>query len=368
MDELISFLGANYTIFERWGVVFLAVLAAAGGVCLWQLIRKNTIWRRVLAGLGLLPVLAGLAITTFVLRNIEPLRLPNGYARADVSFAGPAGALGGELLTPQGPGRRAALVLAVGSDISSYRTNYAPLVNDLLVPQAAEAQFVMLFFDKRGVGRSAGDWTIATIEDRAADARAAMTYLQNHPAVDPGKVVVIGHSQGGWVAQLLAAQDPPPALAVSLAGPAVGVEQQILDDERGSRLCNGATEAQADAEARALVADLRQQSRGNVSGRLRQFSAIADYRPDAALKSLKAPTVFVFGTNDRLVPAQANLARLKELWGDQPAANTTVVTVEGAGHSLRLIERCHRGPQRDKPFAPEVINQLRSSLASVNSR
>src|SRR5690606_15089673 len=71
-----------------------------------------------------------------------------------------------------------------------------------------------------------------TIERLAEDALAAIRYLQEREEVSRNHVGVVGHSQGGWVAQLAAARSPDVAFVVLLAGPSQTVKEQILTDER----------------------------------------------------------------------------------------------------------------------------------------
>lgn len=365
MAELISLLGANYTVWERWGgFILLASGLVASGAAL-AIIRAVRLTARVAFGVVCAVALSAFGLSGFVMRYIEALAVPPGYRRADVAFAGPSGRLGGELLLPGTPGRHPAVVLVTGSDISSYRTNYAPLANELITPTAARHGFAILYVDRRGVGRSAGDWTDAGIRDRANDLLAALQFLRAHPSLDPARLMVIGHSQGGWVAQLLAGAQTPAAMVLSLAGPAVGVEEQIIDDEAGALACAGRSDIEAAAEARALVDDLRQQSRGATGGRLHQLARIIDYRPDDALRAIAVPTVLVFGAHDRLVPADSNQRRLDQIWGGTPPPHVAVHTVPGAGHSLRLVERCQRRGMADAPFAPDVLDIMDRAFAAV---
>jgi|SRR5215469_686304 len=63
----------------------------------------------------------------------------------------------------------------------------------------------VLRYDKRGVGRSGGNYAAATTSDFAFDAEAAFSYLRARPEVDPRKVGLIGHSEGGVIAPIVAA-------------------------------------------------------------------------------------------------------------------------------------------------------------------
>ncbi len=73
-------------------------------------------------------------------------------------------------------------------------------------------------FDKRGVGDSAGDAMLASRSDLLDDARAAIQALREQPEIDPNRIILIGHSEGSYLAPVLAVEDPDMAGVVLLAG------------------------------------------------------------------------------------------------------------------------------------------------------
>lgn len=83
-----------------------------------------------------------------------------------------------------------------------------------------------LRYDKRGVGESGGDYLSTGFHDNVDDASAALAALRARPEVDADRVVVIGHSEGALIADVLAA-DPQLAGVVLLAGSAVDGKQLL---------------------------------------------------------------------------------------------------------------------------------------------
>ena len=73
-------------------------------------------------------------------------------------------------------------------------------------------------FDKRGVSDSEGDATLASRSDLLDDARAAIQVLREQPEIDPDRIILIGHSEGSYLAPVLAVEDPDIAGVVLLAG------------------------------------------------------------------------------------------------------------------------------------------------------
>lgn len=83
-------------------------------------------------------------------------------------------------------------------------------------------------FDKPGCGHSTGNWRRHGLEDRADQAVAAIDLLRDHGAIDSDRLGVWGQSQGGWLAQMLAARIPDLAFAIANSGPTIGVAEQNL--------------------------------------------------------------------------------------------------------------------------------------------
>lgn len=83
----------------------------------------------------------------------------------------------------------------------------------------------VLRYDDRGVGKSTGDFGKATSDDFADDAAAAVDFLKGHARIDPKQIGIIGHSEGGLVAPLVAVKKPEVAWIVLMAGTGVNGEQ-----------------------------------------------------------------------------------------------------------------------------------------------
>jgi uncharacterized protein len=108
----------------------------------------------------------------------------------------------------------------------------------------------VLRFDERGVGKSTGDFAGSTSENFADDVRSAMDFLKQHPVIDPEKIGLIGHSEGGLVAPMVAAESPDVAWIILLAGPGVNGEQILYS--QGKLIIESAGGSPEDA-ARFLI-------------------------------------------------------------------------------------------------------------------
>ena len=112
----------------------------------------------------------------------------------------------------------------------------------------ADAGFVALRYDKRGVGQSGGRAESAALSDYADDVRAAVKLLSERTDVDPKRIVVVGHGQGGAVALLAAAKDKRIA-AVGLVS-AHGIRGTDLNLEQQQHALDRSSFSDADKQAR----------------------------------------------------------------------------------------------------------------------
>jgi pimeloyl-ACP methyl ester carboxylesterase len=131
--------------------------------------------------------------------------------------------LAGALTRPDWDGRHPSALLINGSgpiDRDSAMPGMALGLGRALAMALADQGCVMLRYDKRGVGASGGDYLSTGFHDEAGDAAAALAALRAHPAVDPARVFVVGHSTGAVLAANLVRAAAPPAGYVLLAGAA----------------------------------------------------------------------------------------------------------------------------------------------------
>ena len=145
------------------------------------------------------------------------------FSSRDVTFASTGGTmLAGTLTTPDDArGRLPAFVFVHGSGPETRDGGIAqnPTFRDLS-NALSNAGAIVLRYDKRGIGASTGTATEAW-QPLAADARAAIDYLLHQPHVDPHRIYLLGHSEGGIIVPLVARNDPRVAGIVLLAPPAV---------------------------------------------------------------------------------------------------------------------------------------------------
>jgi uncharacterized protein len=166
---------------------------------------------------------------------------PDGAYRAvNVNIPAPKGhKLAGTLTIPANGHNVPAAVLITGLSPHERNNGSAPWMTFRDISDAlTRAGIAVLRVDDRGVGESTGDQASFTSFDKADDVRTQVAWLRSHPGVDPKRIMLVGYSEGGLIAPMVAAKDPSIAAVITLAGPGVPglevaryqVEQPILRD------------------------------------------------------------------------------------------------------------------------------------------
>jgi uncharacterized protein len=167
-------------------------------------------------------------------RPQEPKK-PYPYAEEEVSFTDAKTGItfSGTLTLPQGQKKYPAVVLVTGSgpqNRDEELLGHKPfwVIADYLTRQG----IAVLRYDDRGTFQSKGVFATATTEDFSKDAEAAYNFLLKEPGIDAAKVGIMGHSEGGMIAPMVASRNKSVAFVVMLAGPGLtGQEILLLQSE-----------------------------------------------------------------------------------------------------------------------------------------
>ncbi|MFI4972998.1 MAG: alpha/beta hydrolase family protein [Caulobacterales bacterium] len=291
---------------------------------------------------------------------------PYPYREEDVAYDNAAAhvRLGGTLTLPQGAGPFPAVVLIAGSGPHTRDEKvFGHAIFLVLADHLTRHGIAVLRYDKRGLGQSTGDARTATSSDFAGDAEAGVAYLKTRREIDGRRIGLIGHSEGGIIAPMVAEQDPAVAFLVLMAGPGVPGDQIIMAQSRDIAAAAGASEAalaanaaierrfldavmaakdQASAEQAALEvltgagmppAAADTQAKAAASDWYRFFLS---YDPGPALRRLRRPVLALIGSKDLQVPPDLNLPALRDaLKGD---AGAQVVEMPGLNHLFQTAK------------------------------
>lgn len=314
------------------------------------------------------------------LRRPQQPEPPFPYQSQDVSFPGPTGiTLAGTLTIPEGSGPFPAVVLVQGSgphDRDETILGHEPFL--LLADTLTRRGIAVLRMDKRGVAKSGGDYPSATSTDFAADVAASITWLRARPDINGRKIGLVGHSEGGMIAPMVAADDPKLAFLVLMAGPgltgeeiltrqrrliaqAMGVSTEIQDkaEARGKVMFEIARTARdtADAQTRivaALTADGVPAAAADAAARQIAspwFRYFLSYDPVPTLRRVRCPVLAINGSLDLQVPPKEDLAAIKAALANDH--DVTVTELPGLNHLF----------QTAKTGAPGEYQQIEETIA-----
>ena len=181
-------------------------------------------------------LLLGLIVIPVAIRQFWPVcaslvaRRQTDRARyRDVRFHNPTHGidLAGMLFVPEGEGPFPAAVIIHGSGTSK-RDNAWYLT---LVAYLQQNGIVVLLPDKRGSEQSQGNWRTASFDDLAGDTVAAIDYLKTQDELAITRIGIVGMSQGGHIAPLVADRSPDVSYVVNVVGSAVPMREAILYEE-----------------------------------------------------------------------------------------------------------------------------------------
>jgi uncharacterized protein len=335
--------------------------------------------------------------------------VPPPYREEDVTFTSPAGVFAGTLTAPAGPGAHPAVLLITGSgpqnrDEELFGFKPFRLIADHLTRHG----IVVLRCDDRGVGATTAKREGTTTADLADDALAAVAFLRGRSEVDPRRVGLLGHSEGGVVAPMAAARSADVAFIVLVSGMGVSGERILLEQAEtigraeGSSDADVAAEAQlqrhlfqaartgsgwdeATAEARVLalaklealpeaqrkaIGDLGAYADLAIAGQLAMvrspwFRFFIDYDPAADLAKVRCPVLALFGEKDLQVPAEANGKAVAEALARGGNRDVTVKVLTGANH---LYQKAITGspneyPTLPKEFVPDFLDTISTWIA-----
>ncbi len=252
------------------------------------------------------------------------------YHAIDVHLKGQGGIpLGGTLTIPDGKGPFPAVVTITGSGTQD-RDEYIPLAGGYrpfrqIADTLGRRGIAVLRLDDRGIGASGG--RRGTSADYAQDIEAALRYLTTRPEIDAKRLALLGHSEGGLIAPMVAVQDTLVKAIVLLAGPAeTGAE--IIRFQQHQAIDGDSAIAPASRDSAYHAAQQALDSLAGSDAWLRYFLT---YDPIPTARKVRVPALILEGANDHQVtPVQADmLAKAMRAGGD---ADVTEHVFPGLDH------------------------------------
>ena len=302
---------------------------------------------------------------------------PFPYATEEVSFTNGDAVLKGTLTLPENCDRKTpVLIMVTGSGLQNRDEemfSHKPFA--VIADAFARAGIATLRYDDRGFGESTGDVVLCTTEDLKNDALAGVKLLRDRFE----RVGVIGHSEGGTIALMLAGERQVD-FAVSLAGMIVSGAETLLAQNRRAFESAGLPESEVEAFARLLSdtftairtrAPLPSADNYDITDALRKnyAAALPSFRTpymefflgldlSASLSGITCPVMALNGTKDTQVQCDRNIAALE---AGLPSNSRSVIRAEdGLNH---LFQHCVTGEVSEyksieETFSPKVLSEM----------
>ena len=232
------------------------------------------------------------------------------YTAEEVTVPTPQGhTLAGTLTLPKDrKGRVPAVVTITGSGPEDRDEAIPPVKGYRPFRQVADTLgrhgIAVLRMDDRGFGASTGNHAAATSADFADDIRSALAYLRTRPEIDPTRLALVGHSEGGLIAPLVASTDPSLRGIVLMAGPSQ-TGRQILRYQFGNSIKRDTSYKGARRDSALKTVDGMIDSLAKSSPWLTYF---LDYDPIATARKVKVPTLIMQGVTDKQVTQEQAVA------------------------------------------------------------
>lgn len=320
---------------------------------------------------------------------------PKAYSPTEVSFTNSAdgAVLSGTLLTPKDVENPPVVLMVTGSglqDRDEELLGHKPF--KVIAEYLAERGIASLRYDDRGFGKSTGSIEGVTTETFKQDAIAGIDFLRSQGGGDLpkfSKVGVLGHSEGGTIAFLIASEGKADFI-VSLAGGATQGKEAVLTQNYNALKAQGipsdqigevvdaveevfdkliaspedepvsvslqriASESQSPEIAQTLALQLGNDSNG------KWYKYFLALDPSDAISKIACPVMAVNGTKDFQVDCQENLGNIRKRLPESP--KNLIKSYEGLNH---LFQNCTTGyPTEYATIKEDIAEQVLSDISN----
>jgi pimeloyl-ACP methyl ester carboxylesterase len=332
-----------------------------------------------------------------IIRPQEPTK-PFPYNSEEISFYNDIDkiTLAGTLTTPKNKKDFTTAILISGSGPQNRNEeimNHKPflIISDYLTRNG----IAVLRYDDRGIGESQGEYSKATSKDLSRDTEAAIKYLKSRKDINKNKIGLVGHSEGGLIAPMIASNTNDVSFIVLLAGPGLKGGQLLLLQKKLIEQKSGINDTAVNKSqeifkgAYEIVStfkgndeELRNKLKGYFNEKLdnsmedSQMNSLIEnitspwmkyfikYDPSSALKKIDIPVLALFGKNDLQVPAVENSKAFQD-FGNK---NIEIIQLDKLNH---LFQESKTGmpneySEIEQTISPKVLDIISKWIIELN--
>lgn len=334
---------------------------------------------------------------------------PFPYNSEDVTFENNTAkiALAGTLTYPKSGGKFPAVVLVTGSgpqDRDEAIFEHKPFL--VIADYLSKNGIAVLRCDDRGVGKSTGRFASATTADFASDALAAVEYLKTRKEIDAKKIGVMGHSEGGAIAPMVANNSNDVAYIILLAGPGVRGDEllikqtELIMDSKNSKkeeieksvginrkiysiIVNEPDSTAAVKKLQQLYEDeikkLDEKEKKKEEYSLESFNSairtvmtpwfrfFLKYDPRPVLENITIPVLALNGEKDIQVSPKENLGGIETALKNAGNKNYKIVELPGLNHLFQHCVKCDLSEygQIEETFSEEALKIIKDWILEI---
>jgi pimeloyl-ACP methyl ester carboxylesterase len=319
---------------------------------------------------------------------------------------------GATITIPQGNGPFAAVLLLTGSGQQNRDeeiVGHKPFA--VIADHLTRNGFIVLRVDDRGTGKTTGEVFKSTTADYADDAKVSLNYLQTRKEVDKKRIGLIGHSEGGMIAQIIAAARKDIKFIVMLAGPGIPTLKLMEEQNEAILAKNGLTDeymapylslytsilktilasdsASAAAKVKTVVNSWIESTPKNIVAAttgirdeaskenfIRQsvsqlgtawFRYFLSYDPASNLGKITANVLALNGSEDIQVISKTNLAAIDSILKKGKSSKFEVKEMAGMNHLFQECKKCTLSEysELDQTISPAVLDKITGWMKSV---
>jgi len=224
------------------------------------------------------------------------------------------------LFIPDGEGSFPAVVIIHGSRESYRDRNWYLALSSYMQKNGV----AVLLPDKRGCEKSEGDWYTSSFEDLATDTLAAIDFMKSQEIVEVSQLGIIGLSQGGVIASVVASQSPDLDFVINMVGQSVTQHEQLLHEGNFAMRETGYLPGVSNLFSYVYTFVFE-----NITGK-EWYDEVGNFDPLPYWRKVSIPVLVLHGSEDHNVPSAESRARFEALGKD----NIRVIMYEGSGHGL----------------------------------
>lgn len=336
----------------------------------------------------------GRSTATYTFNRPQTPKPPFPYRSEDVTFLNPKAniRLAGTLTVPEGVKNPPVVVLISGSgpqDRNERLLEHQPFL--VLSDHLSRNGVAVLRYDDRGIGLSEGNFTSATTYDFASDAGAALEFLRKRTDIDTNKIGLLGHSEGGMIAPIIASANNKTAFIILLAGPGVEIDKLMLKQSEDIALGNNLSRKETDKilHLNRLIYKAIRDTRDTTAlldklagilvkenfagGRIEDcreyartyfmspwFVEFVRFSPSKYLQRIKCPVLAVNGSLDKQVNSKMNLSAIRKALTKAKNKDFTVIEMPQLNHLFQEAKTGNQAEylQIEQTMSPKVLDTV----------